>query len=267
MCFNQLYQCVIRCLMTNLSDLAQRQQRRRLERRLFKDMPAGWGKDPEDWDELAAAKDSYYYWWWAFLRESDEYRQARKGQGTEAMLHMAADFGQLGDHFPTWWFKRGRDIFAEKMAFPQVRKLQSADFEKYESNKNKLLLEIPLTIRRSTLLRQINKILDTEHAGAALRLHKFSEAQRRIYPKQRIRKTTFKPILDVWHMKKSDKHMPDWQIGEQLRLSPSFIVAAADDADTTAYKHRNMALTVQRLLRKAQALIKFAARGEFPRFR
>ena len=43
-------------------------------------MPAGWGKDPEDWDELAAAKDSYYYWWWAFLRESDEYRQARKGE-------------------------------------------------------------------------------------------------------------------------------------------------------------------------------------------
>ena len=253
--------------MADLADLGPRHQRRRLERRLFKDMPAGWGKDPEDWDELAAAKDSYYYWWWEFLRESDQYRQALRGEGTEAMLGVAADFGQLGDHFPTWWFKRGRDIFAEKMAFPQVRRLQSTDLEKYEANKNKLVLEIPLTIRRSTLLKQINKILDTEHAGAALRLHKFSQAQRRIYPKQRIRKTTFGPILNVWQMRKSDNQMPFWQIGEQLRLSPSFIVAAADDADIIAYKRRNMTLTVQRLYRKAQALIKFAALGDFPRFR
>ena len=253
--------------MPDLNGIAERQRRRGLERRLFKDMPQGWGKDPEDWDELAAAKDSYYYWWWAFLRESDEYRQARKGEGTEAMLQMADDFGQLGDHFPTWWFKRGRDIFAEKMAFPQVRKLHSKDLENYEPNKNKLMLEIPLTIRRSTLLKQINKILDAEHEGAALRLHKFSQAQRRIYPKQRIRKTTFKPILDVWQMRKTDKDMPFWQIGELLRLSPSFIVGPADDTDTVAYKHRNMTLTVQRLYRKAQALIKFAARGDFPRFR
>ena len=253
--------------MPDLNGIAERQRRRGLERRLFKDMPQGWGKNPEDWDELAAAKDSYYYWWWAFLRESDEYRQARKGEGTEAMLQMADDFGQLGDHFPTWWFKRGRDIFAEKMAFPQVRKLHSKDLENYEPNKNKLMLEIPLTIRRSTLLKQINKILDAEHEGAALRLHKFSQAQRRIYPKQRIRKTTFKPILDVWQMRKTDKDMPFWQIGELLRLSPSFIVGPADDTDTVAYKHRNMTLTVQRLYRKAQELIKFAARGDFPRFR
>ena len=253
--------------MPDLNGIAERQRRRGLERRLFKDMPQGWGKNPEDWDELAAAKDSYYYWWWAFLRESDEYRQARKGEGTEAMLQMADDFGQLGDHFPTWWFKRGRDIFAEKMAFPQVRKLHSKDLENYEPNKTKLMLEIPLTIRRSTLLKQINKILDAEHEGAALRLHKFSQAQRRIYPKQRIRKTTFKPILDVWQMRKTDKDMPFWQIGELLRLSPSFIVGPADDTDTVAYKHRNMTLTVQRLYRKAQALIKFAARGDFPRFR
>ena len=253
--------------MPDLNGIAERQRRRGLERRLFKDMPQGWGKNPEDWDELAAAKDSYYYWWWAFLRESDEYRQARKGEGTEAMLQMADDFGQLGDHFPTWWFKRGRDIFAEKMAFPQVRKLHSKDLENYEPNKNKLMLEIPLTIRRSTLLKQINKILDAEHEGAALRLHKFSQAQRRIYPKQRIRKTTFKPILDVWQMRKTDTDMPFWQIGELLRLSPSFIVGPADDTDTVAYKHRNMTLTVQRLYRKAQALIKFAARGDFPRFR
>lgn len=217
--------------------------------------------------ELKAAEDSFYYWWWAFLKESREYRRAVSGSADEPYAGMARDFGQLGFSFEHWWFLRGRDLFEEQVAIPRVRKLEHGEAANYEGVNAKLVLELPLTIRRQTILRQVNKLLDQHHTGQKLRVHEYSTAKRRLYPDQRIRKTTFPALMAVWQDRKRNRQEEWWETGERLNLSPIHTVEPGDDTDNIAWKHRMMTLTVQRLHRKAKALIDFAARGDFPRFK
>lgn len=217
--------------------------------------------------ELKAAENSLYYWWWVFLRESREYRRAVSGGTEEPYASMARDFGRLGHSFEHWWFERGRDLFAEQVAIPRVRKLEHREAANYEGINPKLVVELPLSIRRTTILRQLNKLLDDHHTGQKLRVHAYSHAHRRIYPNQRIRITTFPPLLAVWREHKQNPKKEWWKIGEELNLAPLFTCEPNDDAKTVAHKHRMMALTVQRLHRKAKALIDYAAKGDFPRFK
>lgn len=79
--------------------------------------------------------------------------------------------------------------------------------------------------------------------------------------------STFPTLLAVWEAHKATPDKPAWQIGEDLNLSPIHIVRPKDDVSEIKYKHRMMSLTVQRLRRKAKALIDFAAKGDFPRFK
>ena len=235
--------------------------------RFFKGLSATFGRDADRATEAQAAKDSFYYWWWAFLAESMEYRRAVSGRNEEPYASMAADFGRLGSNFEAWWIERGREIFAEPVAIPRVRKLEHGEVTNYEGVNPKLNIEIPLTIRRQTILRHVNKLLDQHHAGSDLRVHAYSRAKRRLYPDQRIRKATLETLMKVWQARKAKPDAPWWEIGEQLRLSPYHTVTETDDAATIANKHRIMALTVQRMHRKAKAIIEFAAKGEFPRYK
>ena len=79
--------------------------------------------------------------------------------------------------------------------------------------------------------------------------------------------TTFPTLLAVWEAHKAAPEKPDWQIGEELNLSPIHVVHSRDDEEEIKYKHRMMSLTVQRLQRRAKSLIDFAAKGDFPRFK
>lgn len=239
----------------------------RRPKRFFKGLPATWGRDVDRETEAKAARESFYYWWWTFLAESMEYRRAVTGRKEEPYASMAADFGRLGTNFETWWFERGREIFAEPVAIPRVRKLEHGETANYEGINPKLIIEIPLSIRRQTILRQLNKLLNEHHAGSDLRVHAYSRAKRRLYAHQRIRKATLETLMKVWQARRAKPNAPWWETGEELRLSPYHTVTEKDDAATIANKHRIMALTVQRMHRKAKAIIDFAAKGDFPRYK
>jgi len=180
---------------------------------------------------------------------------------------MARDFGRLGDEFNYWWLRTGRNIFAEQMALPKVRLLAHGVIVNLDQINPKLVLELPLTIRRATLLRQINRLLDDHHQGAKLRVMRHATAKRKLYPQSRMRLDTLRVLYDVWTMRKANPDMSWHATGEQLRLSPVFIPTPADDAWEVKYKQRCMTIVVQRYHRKATALIDFAARGDFPRLK
>ena len=239
---------------------------KRRSTRIFKGLPSTFGRNIDRDTEAKAARDSLYYWWWAYLAESIEYKQAVSGRKDEPYASMAADFGKLGTSFDRWWFERGREIFAEPVAIPRVRKLEHGEAANYEGINPKLVIELPLSIRRQTILRQVNKLLDQHHAGSDLRVHAYSRAKRRIYPNQRIRKATLETLMKVWQARKAKPDAAWWETGEELNLSPYHTVVDKDDAATIANKHRIMALTVQRMYRKAKAIIEFAAKGDFPRY-
>ena len=270
------YHLIIKPVMTNSTDNPESpkhsegaQRRRPASERIFKGMPQRrrWAEDADEEAELAAARDSAYYWWWAFLRESRDYRRALSGRTEEPFAGMARDFGRLGNEFNYWWLRTGRNIFAEQMALPQVRLLEHGVIVNLDQINPKLVLELPLTMRRATLIRQINRLLDDHHQGAKLRVMRHATAKRKLYPQSRIRLDTLRVLYDVWTIRKTNADMSWYAIGEQLRLSPVFIPTPADDAWEVKYKQRCMTIVVQRYHRKAAALIDFAARGDFPRLK
>jgi hypothetical protein len=242
--------------------------RLRPEPRSFKGMPRDWKRDISIEKEIEAAKNSYYYWWFMFLRESDEYRRAETGSKKEPYASLFRDFGRIRNNsFEYWWQSRGRDVFSEPVAIPKVREMENMELASDEMPDDFLYIEIPLKIRKQTILRQINKLLDTKHGGRELNLLNVSKARRKLYAKQRIRITTFEPIMNVWTARKKSPDKSWWQIGSDLKLNRAYEASERDDENDIKHKQRMMTLIVQRLYRKAQALIKFAALGDFPRFK
>ena len=225
------------------------------------------GRDRDRDTELAAARESFYYWWWAFLRETREYRSAVRGRCPRNMKALVKDFGRLGSNFDRWWLEFGRNIFAERFDRARVRKLEQGEPANYNGLLPKLVVELPLSRKRRSIIRQVNQLLDEYHAGARFEPLKFSMAQRKLYPKQRIRLTTFEPLMRVWQERMRHMRDPWWKTGERLGLSPIYRVEVTDDTDDIAHKRRMMTLTVQRQYRRAKALIDFAGKGDFPRFK
>lgn len=256
-----------------IDETAKLTQRRRpkprnVEERVFKGMQRiRWADDADEQAELAEARNSAYYWWWAFLKESRDYRRALSGRPEEPFTKMVKDFGRLGDNFDYWWLRTGREIFAERMALPSVRMLEHGVTVNLDQINPKLVVELPLTIRRATIVRQINRLLDKHHQGAELRIMKHGSAKRRLYPDSRMRLPTLKVLHDVWMEKKRNPKLNWYAIGEKLGLSPVFIPRERDDEDEIKYKRRCMTIVIQRYHRKAAALIDFAARGDFPRIK
>jgi hypothetical protein len=227
-----------------------------------------WAEDPDEAEELVEARNSPYYWWWMFLRESHDYNKGLLRKNVdESIAGMAADFGRLGDDFDWWWLRRGREIFSEQMTLPRARILEHGVRVNLDQINPKLVVELPLTIRRATIIRQINQLLDKHHAGAQLRVMNYATAKRKLYAHSRIRLPTLELLYRVW---KARNERPDesWYMsGEKLKISPVFIIDAKDTKIEQDYKRRCMTIVVQRYYRKAQALIEFAAKGDFPRIK
>ena len=246
----------------------RRRQPRELDTqgRVFKGLPrVRWAADADEEGELQQARKSQYFWWWRFLQESRDYRRALSGKADEPFASMVRDFGRLGGDFDWWWLRTGREIFSEQLALPKVRELEHGVRVNLDQINPKIALELPLTIRRSTILRQINLILDKHHDGAKLRVMKHGTAKRKLYPQSRMRNTTLELLYRVWIARKENPTEEWHTTGEKLRLSPTFIPTSRDNDKEVKYKNRCLAIIVQRYHRKSIALIEFAARGDFPR--
>jgi hypothetical protein len=225
-------------------------------------------QEKERADELADAMNSPYYWWWVFVRESQEYRDVVGGQKVDRTIAaLAKDFGDLRSaDFERWWFKTGRYLFSQKK--PEVKTLQDGVVIRDSEKKQCLYLEVPLRMRRVTALRKINKILG-EHFkgddGGRHNVYARSQAKREVNKSSKIRPRTFQQFYDVWMDRKRDPESPWWETGEKLNISAAYKNFPYTPKGDWLDNNRNMTLTVQRIYRKTQKLIYWAARGEFPR--
>ena len=227
--------------------------------------------DPELFYEIKLASRSHYRLWWRCLKESEDYQAALEGLRPDPWASMAQDFGYLFLDFRTWWVVTGRHLFAEQVYQATVRELE---FTLTEADEIKLLnlqddirpnlyVRIPLTQGRRAILNQLEKLIDRGLERYQREIAEANTPKRGFYPDQRIRSETIKTLLAVWRARKFDE---DWYaIGERLKLRPEFNILSADDADTIKHKRRMMILNVQRYHKMANALIDFAAKGDFPR--
>lgn len=177
------------------------------------------------------AAESVYYWWWEFMRLSPVFWYARQTGLPIKHPEMAATYALAGDlsrsNFYGWWRDTGCNVFVEAKRPASVQPLLLDGLQQHEFFENGLLLEIPLTIRKETIIAQIKRILNQYHSGRGLDLAGTTTAKLRLHTKRyRLRTLEVEYWVLLYRLLYGD--IATWRIGDRLQVSPSLKVRGAE---------------------------------------
>ena len=216
--------------------------------------------------EIAAARKTWIYWWYMTLRASDEYRYCCENGGRGKLASIYTDFGDIPKlPFSMWYMKHGRKIFGESKPFKKVQSVETnRQLEELRLKQDGLILQIPLSVRKQTVMRQIGRFLKEAYEGRDIDIWKQSTARRQIV-KSKIRMSTVETLLKVHELR--NKHLAASlnEIGAMARIDPDILKrdTSGQDLDDSLVRRR-MTIAVSRYLKQAKLLIANAERGIFP---
>jgi hypothetical protein len=233
---------------------------------IYKEIPGGLRKGRSTADDWRKAKDTMYYEWWRCLNASKEYLEccAKKGKNHELMDTYEL-FGDVNISWANWWNHVGRHIFSERRQYPKVRAVyQEEVLEKLEvEGKDFLILDIPLNLRRVTILDQINKLLDEHHSGKDLDVRAQSTALVQLETTKLQHKTI--PILvDVAEILYRNPDIQLYQLAQRAKLAEIHLGRKVQEANSTEQEKQRRQMAASRYKDQAEKLVYNAARLKFP---
>ena len=216
-------------------------------------------------EEIREARKSPAYWWYRCLQANDEYEYCCRHDGKGSMSALYADFGNVFElSFAQWWMRHGRKLFTEIKPFKETLVIDSnQQLENTRLSRGKLILEIPLTLRKQTVIRQIGRILKAAYEGRVIDVMKASTARRKII-KNKMRMTTVEQLLKVKAVRDANPRMTLNEIGIAAGIVLDLNARIYDEAMTDADERRRMTIAVGRLIRQAKNLVTNAGLGKFP---
>lgn len=178
-----------------------------------------------------AARESIYYWWWAFLRLSPVLWYARQSGARPLnpniceILDMAGDLS--GGNFSKWWQATGKGLFAEKVRPSKVIEISRGTVLTALPDKDYFCVQVPITIRQDTIIKQFKKLLKEHHQGRQLNLMDHSRAEFKLYSKHFNLETL---ANEYWVMiyRLLYKKIPIWKIGDRLQFIPNLRVRGVE---------------------------------------
>jgi hypothetical protein len=251
--------------------------------------------------DLHTAPTAGFQLMFEFLRLSPSYELARKhrtrGLNQRELALLPADFDQVlktydllgdvsSDFFRSWWLKRGLLVFGNPYKKPRVHSLGVLNAgmtlelghiappittylnnERHEEGLNaSLLLSVPLTLKRSDLLKQISKLI-SDHGGVDTELEK--KPQLKLVSKRLRPDVLFKGLTLLW-TKAARPNWELWRLGAKAELSQSYSKELDPNAPKkvkTSFEKDDriiMSKITSRYLAKYEAIAENAARGLFP---
>lgn len=222
-------------------------------------------RDTEFGDEVRKARKTWYYLWYQCLTLSEEYIHCCGNNGRGRLRDMYLDFGDVRKPFPVWWQRTGRYLFAERKALPDVvAYTHTRDLEEIDHLRGKILIEVPLTMRRSTVVRKVNKIIKEAFEGREVIPREQSTARRKL-AKSKIRRATVDTMLELYALSKRYPDYTLWQLGQRAGIELDLLARTTDEVDLTPQQERvRMNIAVSRYLKQARHLIWNATEGVFP---
>lgn len=220
----------------------------------------------EQSDELRKAKSSWYALWFKALQLSEQYKHCCRTNGKGRLKDLYEDFGDVIDtRFEIWWQRRGKFLFAERRTIPKVEAYTHIrDLEVIGNLRDKIIIEVPLTIRKSTVVRQINKILKEAYEDRVIVPRNQSTAKRKL-AKSKIRKETVKQMLELITLRAKHPDLTLWQLGEKAGLDIDLYSRTTEVVLLTKQQERiRVSISVSRLLKLGKNLIWNATEGVFP---
>jgi hypothetical protein len=218
-------------------------------------------------DSLEYARGTLYEAWFNAVKLSPYLAKAwdmNDWPSTQAKK-VGEQFGDLRNiSFEQWWLEKGYSLFAEGRAFAKI----CVDDGSKTTSADSMWMEIPLTVSPQTLRRQFDQLLRDHHPH----FKDFDrwKASTSIAPMQnkRLTSVSINLYLDVYkcwiERGGMDKEVHLYEVGEQLRLNPKFIVEKKDLHSDVQDKHLGMSLLVSEYLEKGKNLVAHASEGIFP---
>jgi hypothetical protein len=228
--------------------------------------------------EASEASESVYRWWWECLRLSPVLWFAHETGLKPTDPDVARVVNAFGDlrmgNFSKWWRETGRKIFAESKRPSKVALLDLGQLQEHRFDPDKIYIEVPLTIRQQTIVKQFKEVLASQHEGRALNLAEHSDAEFKLHTK-RYRLHTLQNEYWVLLYRLLHSDIEVWRIGDRLQVAPQHRVRDANGAiaNTHEYahgkldvpKHSLTSLTGRHLYKARFALLN-AERGGFPNY-
>lgn len=217
-------------------------------------------------DEIRAARESPAYWWFQCLNASDDYRYCCANNGKGELADTFKKFGDVFEHhFDIWWRKQGRFLFIQQKPLKTVSAITTdTELGKVRIDKDRLLLEVPLTMRKQTAMRKISQLLKTAYEGREIDIQKSSSAEVK-FIKSRVRMTTVEQLLKIHRVRERYPRISLYEVGVRAGVELDLFARTTDGEilDETV-ERRRMTIAVSRNLAQARNLIDNAAHGVFP---
>ena len=166
------------------------------------------------------------------------------------------------DSFYRWWQSTGKNVFVEAKRPLAVKRLDLNNLQEHLFREQALYLEIPLTIRKETILKQVKRYLDQCHEGRDLNLAETSQAIFRLHTKRyrlRVLETGYWVLL----YRLLYPEIQAWRIGDRLQIAPHQQVREQDRMTNPKPFEMLNSLT-GRYLYKAKYTLLNAERDSFP---
>ena len=216
--------------------------------------------------EIRDARNSPLYWWYECLRASDEYQLCCKQGGKGFLADMYQDFGNVFEgSFAQWWVKHGRKIFAERKPLKKVQQILSRrELGELAIREDRMVIEIPLTLRKQTAMRQIGRILKTAYEDRQGDIWRQSTARRQVI-KSKVRMGTVEMLLKVLRLRNEYPQLTNYEIGVKAGIDLDLLARdTTGDYISIGLERRRMTIAVSRYLKQARNLIANAEKGVFP---
>jgi hypothetical protein len=218
-------------------------------------------------EEIREAKQTPIYWWFLTLQASDEYLLCCRNLGKGKLANLYKDFGDVDKKsFAQWWANQGRKIFSERKRLKKVDVIdERRQLERLSIHEDRLIIEVPLTLRRQTAIRQIGKELKKAYENRVdVDIWQQSTAKRQII-KSKIRMKTVEMLLNVWQIRNENLTFSNYEIGQKAKIDLDLLARTTDgDQIDEALERRRMTIAVSRYLAQAKNLIANAEMGIFP---
>jgi hypothetical protein len=232
-------------------------------------------------EEIEVAKNSEYARWFRCLKISQVYteysravvsgKRPDKINVDEGIKRTYANFGDVRRlTFEDWWRQKGRYLFALNQPLKKVKVLiTESELDTLSLNNNKVVLEIPLTVTRQTVMRQIGKLVK-EAYEARPPVNIYAEAPIRVKRQNsKIRMNHLDFLLDVLEASVKHKELSLIEIGEMTGVEIDLFAKTKVneiDLNDTAFERRRKQQAVSRCINRAERLVDNAIRGVFPSF-
>lgn len=186
---------------------------------IYKGMPR-FSRPSQD-EEIEALKDSVYGYWYQFARLSAVLWFAHMKSATprnRGIAKVSKDFGDLWRmNFDTWARKNARELFPERRDFQRIESYTP----RRQIKSDERVIVVPMSIRRSSLMKQFKEFLNDEHPNNALNVLRTAHtAKYKIHTKMyREHVLDNERLVLVYRMLYPDT--PIWVIADRLQLAPS----------------------------------------------